>query len=74
MRSIIFFISMICCTITSMAQRYTDRSYEITGLTDGDEVVESLKIGIPLILLGILIAYIFMWRKSEEEKEIQLDV
>lgn len=54
--------------ILGMAQRYTERGYEVIGLADGEEITESLAIGIPLLLVGFLIAYIFMWSKSEEEK------
>ena len=32
------------------------------GLADGDEIVDALAVGIPVILIGFLIAYFFMWR------------
>lgn len=50
------------------AQRY-ERSYEIVGLADGDEVADSLAIGIPLLIIGFLIAWFTMWSKSEEERQ-----
>lgn len=52
-----------------IAQRYTERSYEIIGLADGDEIADALMVGLPLLLVGFLIAYIFMWGKSDEEKQ-----
>jgi hypothetical protein len=53
-------------SIICFAQRGgTERTYEIIGLADGDEIAESLKIAIPLIIVGFLIAYIFMWSKKE---------
>lgn len=56
-------------SIISLAQRGgTERSYEVIGLADGDEIVESLKIAIPLLIVGFLIAYIFMWSKKDTSK------
>ena len=52
-----------------IAQRYTERSYEVIGLADGDEIADALMVGLPLLLVGFLIAYIFMWGKSDEEKQ-----
>lgn len=55
--------------VLGIAQRYTERSYEVIGLADGDEIADALMVGLPLLLVGFLIAYIFMWRKSDEEKQ-----
>lgn len=46
-----------------------ERSYEIIGLAKGDEIADSLKVAIPLLILGFLIAYIFMWSKNARSKE-----
>jgi len=56
--------------IVCFAQRRpTERSFEVIGLPDGDEIGNSLKIAIPLIIIGLLIAYIFMWSKTGTDKE-----
>ncbi|WP_130736934.1 hypothetical protein [Flavobacterium sp. J27] len=56
-------------SIICFAQRGgTERSYEAIGLADGDEIAESLKIAIPLLIVGFLIAYIFMWSKKDTSK------
>ena len=56
--------------IAANAQRYSDdRLYDVVGLADGDEIANALKIGIPLIIVGLLIAYFFMWRKTDKEKQ-----
>lgn len=60
-----FFVATEC-----VAQRYRpERTYDIVGLADGDEIIDSLKIGIPLIIAGFLIAYFSMWRKTDKEKQ-----
>ncbi len=56
--------------IAANAQRYSDdRLYDIVGLADSDEIANALTKGIPLILIGFLIAYFTMWRKNNENKE-----
>jgi hypothetical protein len=61
--------AFLCLALNSFAQRgYSVRSYEAFGLPDGDEVGESLKVAIPLLLIGFLIAYIFMWSKKDTSK------
>ena len=35
----------------------TRRSYELWGLPNSEEVIDSLKIGIPLIVVGLLVFY-----------------
>jgi len=66
----IFTIALsLLSSIICFAQRGgTERSYEIIGLADGDEIGESLKIAIPLLIVGFLIAYIFMWSKKDTSK------
>lgn len=52
------------------AQRYSqERTYDIVGLADGDEIIEALQLGIPLLVIGFLIAYFSMWRKTHKEKQ-----
>lgn len=61
---------LLCTFIQAYAQRYDNtRTYDIIGLPDGDEIMDALKIAIPLIVVGFLIAYIFMWGKSDEDKQ-----
>lgn len=56
-------------SIICLAQHVgTKRSYEVIGLADGDKIAESLKIAIPLLIVGFLIAYIFMWSKKDTSK------
>jgi len=49
-------------------RRYSERSYEVTGLPNGDEIGDSLIIAIPLLLVGFLIAYAFTWSKKDIDK------
>lgn len=65
---ILTLILFFFCTLIHAQRRYSERSYEVTGLPDGDEVGESLLIAIPLLLVGFLIAYGFMWSKKEPNK------
>jgi hypothetical protein len=44
------------------------RTYNIIGLPGGDEILDSLKIALPLILVGSLIAYTFSWRKKSDSE------
>lgn len=64
-------ITLLLTTILTYGQRGLDnrRSYEVWGLPDGDEVGSSLKIAIPLLIVGFLIAYIFMWSANDKEKK-----
>lgn len=61
---------LLCTLVQAYAQRYDNtRTYDIVGLPDGDKIMDALKIAIPLIVVGFLIAYIFMWGKSDEDKQ-----
>ena len=63
-------ISSLFVTLECAAQRYRpERTYDIVGLADGDEIANALKIGIPLIIVGLLIAYFSMWRNTNKEKQ-----
>ena len=62
-------ILLLFTTALSAQRRYPEkRSYEVIGLPDGDEIGESLMIAIPLLLIGFLIAYAFMWSKKDTDK------
>jgi hypothetical protein len=70
MKKIILVTFSILSSIFSFGQRGgSARSYEIIGLAKGDEIADSLKIAIPLLIVGFLIAYIFMWSKNAQSKE-----
>jgi predicted membrane channel-forming protein YqfA (hemolysin III family) len=57
-------ISVVC-----FSQRgVTERSYETVGLLNGDQILDSLKIAIPLIVVGFLIANNFVWSKKDTDK------
>lgn len=61
---------LIACPLLCFSQRYSqERIYDIVGVADGDEVLESLKLGIPLLAVGFLIAYFSMWRKPDKETQ-----
>lgn len=67
-----YFVTLISLFLSTpiLAQRYDNtRTYDIIGLADGDEIMDALAIGIPLIIVGFLIAWFTMWGKSEEEKQ-----
>jgi len=60
---------MVVTSIVCYAQRRpSKRSFEVIGLPDGDKIADSLKIAIPLLIVGFLIAYIFMWSKKDKDK------
>jgi predicted membrane channel-forming protein YqfA (hemolysin III family) len=65
-------ITAVLTALTSIicfAQRGgTRRGYEEVGLANKDEVIESLTIAVPLLVVGFLIAYIFMWSKKNPSK------
>ena len=69
MKRISVTIISLLSSIVSYSQRvYTERSYEVIGLPDGDEVGDSLKIAIPLLVIGLLIAFFYFSGRSETEK------
>lgn len=62
--ALIMLTSFICLAQPGV----TERSYEVIGLADGDEIAKSLKIAIPFLIIGFLIVYIFMWPKKNSSK------
>ena len=42
---------------TCLAQRY-QRSFEVFGFPDGEQIGDSLKIAIPLLLIGLFLAFV----------------
>jgi len=70
MNKIYLTLSSVLASITCFAQRgrRSERSFEVIGLPDGGEIGEALKISIPLLVIGFLIAYIFMWSKKDNSK------
>lgn len=68
-RKVLTVISGLFVAYKCVAQRYRpERTYDIVGLADGDEISNALGIGIPLIIVGLLIAYFSMWRNKDNEK------
>ena len=59
-------IGFILCPLCN-AQTYR-RSYEVTGLPKSNTVVDSLMIGVPLLIIGFAIAWIFMWKDANKGK------
>jgi hypothetical protein len=69
MKKIITISFIILSNFTCIAQRgVTKRSFEVVGLPKGEEVSESLMKAVPLILIGLLILYLFSWRKKPNSK------
>lgn len=59
----------ILINIICFAQRgEIERTYEVIGLPNSKVITKSLKVAIPLLVIGFLIAYIFMWRKKDISK------
>lgn len=55
------------CSFLCNAQTYR-RSYEVTGLPKSNTVVDSLMIGVPLLIIGFVLAWLFMWKDANNEK------
>ena len=68
MKRIRLLILCLFSSILCFAQCYGERSFDIVGLSNKEEIIDALKIGIPLIIIGFLIAYFSMWRKSNNDK------
>lgn len=62
-------IGMICLILCPLcnAQTYR-RSYEVTGLPKSNTVVDSLMVGVPLLIIGFAIAWLFMWKDANKGK------
>lgn len=70
MKRVSFTFITLLSTIVCYSQRvHTERSYEVIGLPDGDEVGDSLKIAIPLLAIGLLIAFFYFSGRNESEKK-----
>ena len=68
MNKLLFIFITSTIAIPLMARRsVTQRSYEILGLSNSKEISESLKVGIPLLLIGFIIAYVFMWGREKKD-------
>ena len=62
-----YFVTLISLFLSTpiLAQRYDNtRTYDIIGLADGDEIMDALAIGIPLIIVGFLIASFIKLKKQ----------
>jgi len=69
MKRISVTIISLLSSVVSYSQRvYTERSYEVIGLPDGDEVGDSLKIAIPLLAIGLIIAFFYFSGRNASEK------
>ena len=56
---IITFSSILLFNYICFSQRGgTTRSFEIFGLANSNEIIDALKIGIPLLILGVFIIYL----------------
>lgn len=49
-----------------IAQRYSERSYDIAGLSEGQKVVDALIKGVPCLIIGFLLAYFFTWQYADK--------
>ena len=59
-------VGFIPCSLCN-AQTYR-RSYEVIGLPKSDIVVDSLMVGVPLLIIGFAIAWLFMWKDANKGK------
>lgn len=67
MKKILLITLALLSNIICFAQRGgTERIYEVIGLSDGDNIVNALKIGIPTLILGYL--FIFLASKISKNK------
>lgn len=55
--------------ITAAKRSPSKRSYEVIGLPEGDEISSSLETAIPLLIIGFLISYFFMWSKRAQKRK-----
>jgi len=53
---------------------FTRRSFEIFGLASRHEVINSLLIGVPVILLGYLIVRLSWWNKTVRKRNTESSV
>ena len=59
----------LCNVNLAIAQRYDDtRTYDIIGLPDGDEVIECLTMGIPVLLAGLILLFLLS-KFSDKNKD-----
>ena len=70
MKSIVSFVCLLLCPISCFSQRYrSERSYDIIGLANGDEISDCLEKGLPFFLIGLAILLICVANIRQEEKE-----
>ena len=55
--SILTTLAMLLTSSVCVAQRY-QRSFEVFGFPDGEQMGESLKIAIPLLLIGLFFVFV----------------
>lgn len=55
------------CSFLCKAQTY-GRGYEVTGLPKSNTVADSLMIGVPLLIIGFVLAWLFMWKDANNGK------
>ena len=67
-KKILLFVLFLYTTLILAQNSYSERSFNKIGLPKGKEIEKSLFIAIPLLLIGFLLAYIFMWSKKNTEK------
>jgi hypothetical protein len=58
-KSLLIILALLSNNICFAQRGGTDRIYEVNGLSDGDDIANSLKIGIPTLILGYLFIYLF---------------
>lgn len=46
----------------------SERGYEVIGLPAADEIIESLQMAIPALIIGLIISYIFMWSEKGQSR------
>ena len=74
MKRLLFTSACLICCILCTAQRYSDtRSYDIIGLSGGEEISDCLGKGLPFLLVGLVIFFICFLRSRQAIKENRED-
>ncbi len=68
MRKLFFIICGLLFTCYCLPQRYDSKRLYDFGLPDSKEISHTLPIAIVCLIVGFIICWVTMWRKSPEEK------
>ena len=71
--SILTTLAMLLTSSVCVAQRY-QRSFEVFGFPDGEQMGDALKIAIPLLLIGLFFVFVkaFLVVGSEKQDSVRV--